>query len=280
MVADACRCGLPHAGFQLMSHRDLKPGLLPPDCFVGDPYTKRPVSAVLPRLSHVTQRRCLRTNHGGALVTQWTLRVKPPACAVLLWREGAAQCAARLRGLTGHAASWDASPVAPPDGRDQEPVQNPGAVRGAGHPGDLLAGSWIKHVSLGGQGISWLVFCHRLRCSRCSLPLTQPGACPGRCKDWQSDRNADGYVTKWGYNTCGTIVLQVLREKYPQFAELSRTGQYAQQDAEECWIQLMYSLRERVQVQRRTSAPGRSQPMQPSGTVPSRRLEKTVSRVC
>ena len=40
---------------------------------------------------------------------------------------------------------------------------------------------------------------------------------------------------------------QVLREKYPQFAELSRTGQYAQQDAEECWIQLMYSLRERVQ---------------------------------
>ena len=42
--------------------------------------------------------------------------------------------------------------------------------------------------------------------------------------------------------------MQVLREKYPQFAELSRTGQYAQQDAEECWIQLMYSLRERVQV--------------------------------
>ena len=42
--------------------------------------------------------------------------------------------------------------------------------------------------------------------------------------------------------------LQVLREKYPQFAEVGRTGQYSQQDAEECWVQLMYSLRERVKV--------------------------------
>ena len=42
--------------------------------------------------------------------------------------------------------------------------------------------------------------------------------------------------------------LQVLREKYPQFAEVGRTGQYSQQDAEECWVQLMYSLRERIKV--------------------------------
>ena len=42
--------------------------------------------------------------------------------------------------------------------------------------------------------------------------------------------------------------LQTLRDKYPQFAEVGRTGQYSQQDAEECWVQLMYSLRERIKV--------------------------------
>ncbi len=62
-------------------------------------------------------------------------------------------------------------------------------------------------------------------------------------------RNSEGQeVPQRRNDVLPAFELQVLREKYPQFAELSRTGQYAQQDAEECWIQLMYSLRERVQV--------------------------------
>ena len=38
-----------------------------------------------------------------------------------------------------------------------------------------------------------------------------------------------------------------LRGKYPQFAQ-QRNGFYMQQDAEECWTQLLYSLRERLKV--------------------------------
>ncbi|KAK9908278.1 hypothetical protein WJX75_005397 [Coccomyxa subellipsoidea] len=40
--------------------------------------------------------------------------------------------------------------------------------------------------------------------------------------------------------------LMHLREKYPQFAQQTNTGMYMQQDAEECWTQLLYSLRERL----------------------------------
>ncbi|KAK9834879.1 hypothetical protein WJX81_005740 [Elliptochloris bilobata] len=40
--------------------------------------------------------------------------------------------------------------------------------------------------------------------------------------------------------------LAQLREKYPQFAQQGRTGAYSQQDAEECWSQLLYTLRERL----------------------------------
>lgn len=45
--------------------------------------------------------------------------------------------------------------------------------------------------------------------------------------------------------------LMQLREKYPQFAQQSNTGAYMQQDAEECWSQLLYSLRERLKVRGR-----------------------------
>jgi hypothetical protein len=40
--------------------------------------------------------------------------------------------------------------------------------------------------------------------------------------------------------------LMQLRERYPQFAQQSNTGAYMQQDAEECWTQLLYTLRERL----------------------------------
>ncbi len=40
--------------------------------------------------------------------------------------------------------------------------------------------------------------------------------------------------------------LSQLRASYPQFAEQGRTGAYSQQDAEECWSQLLYTLRERL----------------------------------
>ncbi|CAK0784473.1 hypothetical protein CVIRNUC_007677 [Coccomyxa viridis] len=45
-------------------------------------------------------------------------------------------------------------------------------------------------------------------------------------------------VTPYGF-------LMQLRGKYPQFAQ-QRNGFYMQQDAEECWTQLLYSLRERL----------------------------------
>ncbi|KAK9810249.1 hypothetical protein WJX72_007323 [[Myrmecia] bisecta] len=38
--------------------------------------------------------------------------------------------------------------------------------------------------------------------------------------------------------------LLMMREKYPQFAQQNREGHYMQQDAEECFSQLMYTLRE------------------------------------
>ena len=47
-------------------------------------------------------------------------------------------------------------------------------------------------------------------------------------------------VTPYGF-------LMQLRGKYPQFAQ-QRNGFYMQQDAEECWTQLLYSLRERLKV--------------------------------
>ena len=41
-----------------------------------------------------------------------------------------------------------------------------------------------------------------------------------------------------------------LRRVYPQFAQQQppNSGIYMQQDAEECWTQLLYSLRETLQV--------------------------------
>ena len=45
-------------------------------------------------------------------------------------------------------------------------------------------------------------------------------------------------VTPYGF-------LGVLRAKYPQFAQ-QQNGVFAQQDAEECWTQIMYTLRERL----------------------------------
>ncbi|MCO5574983.1 hypothetical protein L7F22_028780 [Adiantum nelumboides] len=40
----------------------------------------------------------------------------------------------------------------------------------------------------------------------------------------------------------------VLRGKYPQFAQQTNTGMYMQQDAEECWTQLLYTLSQRLGV--------------------------------
>jgi hypothetical protein len=45
-----------------------------------------------------------------------------------------------------------------------------------------------------------------------------------------------------------------LRESYPQFGQQNNAGAYMQQDAEECWTQLLYSLRERLKAWR-TSSP-------------------------
>lgn len=39
-----------------------------------------------------------------------------------------------------------------------------------------------------------------------------------------------------------------LRKKFPQFAQQGREGHYMQQDAEECWTNLMYTLREKLMV--------------------------------
>ena len=36
-----------------------------------------------------------------------------------------------------------------------------------------------------------------------------------------------------------------IRDRYPQFAQ-QQNGMFMQQDAEECWTQLLYSLRERL----------------------------------
>ena len=54
-------------------------------------------------------------------------------------------------------------------------------------------------------------------------------------------------VTPFGF-------LMQLREKFPQFAQ-QRNGLYMQQDAEECWTQLLYSLRERLKVPPQTLSP-------------------------
>jgi hypothetical protein len=42
--------------------------------------------------------------------------------------------------------------------------------------------------------------------------------------------------------------LMLLRQRYPQFAQTGNQGMPMQQDAEECFTQLMYSLREKVKV--------------------------------
>lgn len=41
-----------------------------------------------------------------------------------------------------------------------------------------------------------------------------------------------------------------MRDLYPQFAQQQppNSGMYMQQDAEECWTQLLYSLKEALQV--------------------------------
>lgn len=42
--------------------------------------------------------------------------------------------------------------------------------------------------------------------------------------------------------------LMALRQKFPQFAQQGPGGVYAQQDAEECWTNVMYTLREKLKV--------------------------------
>ena len=42
--------------------------------------------------------------------------------------------------------------------------------------------------------------------------------------------------------------LTTLREKFPQFAQQGEGGAYMQQDAEECWTNVLYTLREKLKV--------------------------------
>lgn len=42
--------------------------------------------------------------------------------------------------------------------------------------------------------------------------------------------------------------LKVMRDQYPQFAQQGEQGMYMQQDAEECWTQLVYSLTQRLRL--------------------------------
>jgi ubiquitin carboxyl-terminal hydrolase 14 len=42
--------------------------------------------------------------------------------------------------------------------------------------------------------------------------------------------------------------LMTLRERFPQFGQQTNEGIYMQQDAEECWTQVMYSLKEKLKV--------------------------------
>uniref|UniRef100_A0A7S0WQE3 Ubiquitin carboxyl-terminal hydrolase n=1 Tax=Chlamydomonas leiostraca TaxID=1034604 RepID=A0A7S0WQE3_9CHLO len=48
--------------------------------------------------------------------------------------------------------------------------------------------------------------------------------------------------------------LMVLREKFPQFAQTGQGGVPSQQDAEECWTNLMYALHEKVKAEEGRSA--------------------------
>ena len=52
--------------------------------------------------------------------------------------------------------------------------------------------------------------------------------------------------------------LLMLREAFPQFAQQGREGHYSQQDAEECWSQLVYTLRGQLKV----GSPGKQLPCQ------------------
>eukprot|EP00199_Chlamydomonas_sp_CCMP681_P000977 CAMPEP_0119108676 /NCGR_PEP_ID=MMETSP1180-20130426/15598_1 /TAXON_ID=3052 ORGANISM="Chlamydomonas cf sp, Strain CCMP681" /NCGR_SAMPLE_ID=MMETSP1180 /ASSEMBLY_ACC=CAM_ASM_000741 /LENGTH=509 /DNA_ID=CAMNT_0007094321 /DNA_START=16 /DNA_END=1548 /DNA_ORIENTATION=- len=45
------------------------------------------------------------------------------------------------------------------------------------------------------------------------------------------------------------LFLQQLRAQFPQFAQQGQGGAFSQQDAEECWTNLMYALREKVKVE-------------------------------
>ena len=42
------------------------------------------------------------------------------------------------------------------------------------------------------------------------------------------------------------LFLNVLREAFPTFAQQGQGGVYSQQDAEECWTQLLYALKTRL----------------------------------
>lgn len=42
--------------------------------------------------------------------------------------------------------------------------------------------------------------------------------------------------------------LLTLRQRFPQFGQQTNEGLYMQQDAEECWTQVMYTLKEQLKV--------------------------------
>jgi ubiquitin carboxyl-terminal hydrolase 14 len=65
-----------------------------------------------------------------------------------------------------------------------------------------------------------------------------------------------GDLKKGGESFPPFSFLTTLREKFPQFAQQGQGG-YSQQDAEECWTQLLYTLKEGLKV-RSHGAPMRS----------------------
>jgi ubiquitin carboxyl-terminal hydrolase 14 len=74
-----------------------------------------------------------------------------------------------------------------------------------------------------------------------------PGTDPaGRLVDATKELFAD--MAKGGEPFPPYQFLMMLRQRYPQFAQTGREGAPMQQDAEECFTQLMYTLHEKVKV--------------------------------
>lgn len=69
-----------------------------------------------------------------------------------------------------------------------------------------------------------------------------------------------------------------LRKQFPQFGQTSREGHYMQQDAEECWTNLLYSLREKVKVRCARCAAALGAGAEPSATGPPALLQQVAAQ--